>query len=256
MIGHTFLKGFFSLSKISRLETAKTKFRLLPTIIRQNQFPHVSQRFLSCQKKFPGRKPQFPKQPVSPRLKDHQIKIPFRTKPRGIQRLCSKFFSGISGSVWKCLVCVPYVFNANTMTVSTTINSTEGVVSTINDEDQGVVRITGLQYPIIDLTTAATISAKQAGSFTFGNGSAPVTYVMPLASSCPGAMFIFRSKTAYANALTCSQEANGTLAFTDGENRGSRLAVAAMVGSSVALVSDGTSFLLLGASGSGAISGT
>jgi hypothetical protein len=146
--------------------------------------------------------------------------------------------------------------NKDDMTISTTINSEVGLVSTINDEDQGIVKVTGLQFPITNLTTATTISAKQAGAFTIGNGSAAVTYVMPLASSCPGSLFTFRNTTAYANALTCSQEANGTLAFTDGENRGSKLAIQNAVGSSIALISDGKSFLLIGASGSGAISGT
>ena len=78
------------------------------------------------------------------------------------------------------------------MTISTTINSEVGVVSTINDEDEGVVKVTGLQHPVVNLTTATTISAKQAGAFTFGNGSAAVTYVMPLAASCPGSMFVQR----------------------------------------------------------------
>lgn len=142
------------------------------------------------------------------------------------------------------------------MTVSTTINAEQGVVSTVNDEDEGTVKVTGLQMPVTNLTTATTISAKQAGSFTFGNGSSAVTYVMPLASSCPGSTFIFRSTTAYANALTCSQEANGTLAFTDGESRGSKVAVENVVGSSLALISDGKNFLLIGRSGSLAISGT
>lgn len=142
------------------------------------------------------------------------------------------------------------------MTISTTINSEVGIVSTVNDEDQGVVKVTGLQTPIINLTTATTISAKQAGAFTIGNGSAAVTYVMPLAASCPGSIFVFRNTTAYANALTCSQETNGTLAFTNGEERGSKMALANVVGSSVAMISDGKSFLIFAASGSGAISGT
>lgn len=142
------------------------------------------------------------------------------------------------------------------MTISTTINSEVGIVSTINDEDQGVVKITGLQFPPTSLTTETTITPKQAGVFTIGNGSAAVTYVMPLASSCPGSSFIFRNTTAYANALTCSQETAGTKAFTDGTSNGSKLALANVVGSSVMMVSDGRNFLAFGASGSITISGT
>jgi len=153
------------------------------------------------------------------------------------------------------------------MTVSTTINATNGVVSTVDPEGaanpgtltlSGPVSVTGLQSPIIALTTAATLSAAQAGAFTFGTGGSAVTYVMPLASSCPGAVFTFRSTNAQANALTCSQEANGTKAFTDGTSNGSKLAVAAIVGggSSVSLISDGKSFLVIGNSGSLTFSGT
>lgn len=142
------------------------------------------------------------------------------------------------------------------MAVTTTIDSTLGVVSTNDPAGTGTVSITGLQSPVIALTTAATISAAQAGAFTFGTGGAPVTYVMPLASSCPGAVFTFRSVTAQANALTCSQEANGTKAFTNGTSNGSNLAVANVIGSSVSLLSDGKSFLVIGNSGSLAFSGT
>ena len=145
------------------------------------------------------------------------------------------------------------------MSVSTTIDSTLGVVSVIDpstDTTPGTVTISGLQAPVVELTTAATLSAAQAGAFTFGTGVAPVVYVMPLASSCPGAMFTFRSITAQANALTCSQESAGTKAFTNGTADGSKVAVASVIGSSVSLLSDGKSFLVLGNSGSLAFSGT
>jgi len=144
------------------------------------------------------------------------------------------------------------------MAVTTTIDSVLGVVSTNDPAGTGTVSITGLQNPVLALTTAQTLSAAQAGAFTFGNGAAPVVYVMPLASSCPGAVFTFRSLTAQANALTCSQEANGTRAFTDGTStgKGSKVAVANIIGSSVSLLSDGANFLVIGNSGSLAFSGT
>lgn len=153
------------------------------------------------------------------------------------------------------------------MSVNTTIDGTLGVVSTdttgtgtvtIGGSGTGVVSISGLQAPVVSLTTAATLSAAQAGVFTFGTGVSAVTYVMPLASSCPGAVFTFRSVTAQANALTCSQEANGTKAFTDGTptGQGSKVAVANVIGSSVSLLSDGKNFLVIGNSGSLTFSGT
>jgi hypothetical protein len=143
------------------------------------------------------------------------------------------------------------------MAVTTTIDSTLGVVSKPDTSSTaGTVTISGLQASVIALTTAQTLSAAQAGAFTFGNGGVPVVYVMPLASSCPGAVFTFRNATAQANALTCSQEAAGTKAFTDGTSNGSKLAVANVLDSSVSLLSDGRSFLVLGNSGSLAFSGT
>jgi hypothetical protein len=142
------------------------------------------------------------------------------------------------------------------MSVSTTIDSVLGVVSTNDPAGTGTVSITGLQHPVLALTTAQTLSAAQAGAFTFGDGGAPVVYVMPLASSCPGAVFTFRSLTAQANALTCSQEEAGTKAFTNGTSNGSKLAVASVLGSSVSLLSDGKSFIVIGNSGSLAFSGT
>jgi hypothetical protein len=142
------------------------------------------------------------------------------------------------------------------MSVTTTIDSVLGVVSTNDPAGTGTVSITGLQHPVLALTTAQTLSAAQAGAFTFGNGEAAVVYVMPLASSCPGAVFTFRSLTVQANALTCSQEAAGTKAFTNGTSNGSKLAVANVIGSSVSLLSDGKSFLVIGNSGSLAFSGT
>lgn len=145
------------------------------------------------------------------------------------------------------------------MSVSTTIDSVSGVVSTVDGagaSNPGTVTIAGLKAPVVALTTAATLSAAQAGAFTFGTGGSAVTYVMPLASSCPGSVFTFRSLTAQANALTCSQEADGTKAFTDGTSNGSKVAVANVIGSSVSLLSDGKSFLVIGKSGSLTFSGT
>ena len=143
------------------------------------------------------------------------------------------------------------------MAVTTTIDSTLGVVSVNDPAGSGTVTVGGLQAPVTALTTAATISAAQAGAFTFGDGGSPVVYVMPLASSCPGAVFTFRSTTTQANALTCSQEAAGTKAFTDGTSRGSKVAVSNnAIGNSISLLSDGKSFLVIGNSGSLAFSGT
>jgi hypothetical protein len=82
-------------------------------------------------------------------------------------------------------------------------------------------------------------------------------------------MFVVRSLSNYAHVLTGSQEANGTKVFSllaSGSSavNGSALtfalggAAGAAIGGgpSVALVSDGKNFLVLGSSGSVALSGT
>lgn len=143
------------------------------------------------------------------------------------------------------------------MSVSTTIDSTLGVVSVIDpstDTTPGTVTISGLLAPVTVLATGSTLTPTQAGVVTIDGGAASLV-VMPLATDCQGAMFTVRSVSAFAHILTGSQEANGTLVFTDGTSHGSRATLAAVVGSSAALLSDGKSFLVLGNSGSVTIAG-
>lgn len=157
------------------------------------------------------------------------------------------------------------------MSVSTTIDSTLGVVSVIDpssDTTPGTVTITGLLAPVTALTAGSTLTATQAGVITL-SGSAIQTLVMPLASSCVGAMFTVRTLSNHAHVLTGSQEAAGTKVFSllaSGSSavNGSALTFAlggvagAAIGGgpSVALLSDGKNFLVLGSSGSVALSGT
>lgn len=144
------------------------------------------------------------------------------------------------------------------MSVSTTIDSTLGVVSTIDAagaSSAGTVTISGLQQGLSVLTTGSTLTPGQAGVLTLGGANASQV-VMPLASSCAGAMFVVRSTSAKAHFLTGSQEAAGTKVFTDGTTAGSKLTLTNVIGSSVSLLSDGKNFLVLGASGSITFSGT
>jgi hypothetical protein len=145
------------------------------------------------------------------------------------------------------------------MTVSTTISPTLGVVTTIDSADSttpGIVVLGGVQQQVTDFTAGATLTPANAGVVTISKTGSAATLVMPLASSCAGAMFTVRSTTAYAHVLTGSQEAGGTLVFSDGTSHGSRATLANVAGSSVALLSDGKSFLVLGSSGSVTIAGT
>jgi len=141
----------------------------------------------------------------------------------------------------------------------------------INDR-QGLVQQSGSG---VEINSSVTFSASpntsvnaltadttlQTGGVYTVSSTGALTLTMPLASAVPGATFVVRSLSAHAHALTGSQEANGTLVFAGmpgatPANQGSKLSLPAVVGSSVALISDGNSFLVMAASGSAAISGT
>lgn len=148
------------------------------------------------------------------------------------------------------------------MPVKTTLNSTFGIVNT--NAEQGVViekdsSNAGFAPFKVNTTgayaAAATLTNGDAGVVTVAGGSA-TTLVMPLASTAIGSIFCFRSTTAQAHALTCSQETTGTKAFTDGTGAGSKLALPNVAGSSVTLLCDGVNFLVIGKSGSLTFSGT
>ncbi len=144
------------------------------------------------------------------------------------------------------------------MSVSTTIDSTLGVVSVIDpstDTTPGTVTITGLLAPVSVLATGSTLTPTQAGVVTIAGGAASLV-VMPLASDCPGSVFTIRSMSPSAHILTGSQEANGTKVFTTGTGNGSRATLTAVLGSSATLLSDGKNFVVLGNSGSVTIAGT
>jgi len=148
---------------------------------------------------------------------------------------------------------------------------------TINDS-QGLVQSSGsgvefnssvsISSPVsMTSLPTTTVSAKTVaetivspGAYTL-SGAGALTMIMPLASSVPGGTFVFRTASAHAHILTGSQEANGTKVFAGQagatpDTQGSRLTLSAVQGSSVALISDGASFLLMAASGSHTINGT
>ena len=110
--------------------------------------------------------------------------------------------------------------------------------------------------PYVTVQTQNTHSGSviQPGVYTV-DGAAVVGTVMPLASAVPGGVFIFRSLSNYAHYLTGSAEASGVRVFknavtgSETQVQGSKLTLAATAGSSVAVVSDGLSFLVLNSSG-------
>jgi len=109
------------------------------------------------------------------------------------------------------------------------------------------------KYDVTALTAAATLT--KGGVYTIaGDGALAVT--LPLAADVPGSFFTLRAASAHAHFLTGSAESAGTTALTDGTSKGSKLALAAAVGNSVTVVSDGKNFCVMANSGSLTLSGT
>ena len=142
-----------------------------------------------------------------------------------------------------------------------TISDSKGLVQSSGSgvEIGSTVSMTSLPTtPVSAKTVAETIVSP--GAYTL-SGAGALTMVMPLASSVPGGTFVFRTASAHAHILTGSQEANGTTVFAGmpgavPAERGSKLTLSVVSGTSVALISDGLSFLVMAASGSHAVSGT
>lgn len=150
------------------------------------------------------------------------------------------------------------------MVLSTRIDSTQGPVTSTGDVGGlGVERNTqnrGFGPFKVDSTLAVTGSSTllpgDAGIVTLSSGAA-ITEVLPLASACPGATFIFRSLSAQAHILTASQETGGTknivcpLSTSNGAtSSGNKFTFGSVVGNSVVMQSDGLSFHILSYSGS------
>lgn len=141
------------------------------------------------------------------------------------------------------------------------INNNQGLVQESGSglEISSTVSLTSMPTsPVSALTAATTIT--NPGVYTI-SGAGILTMTMPLASSVPGGLFVFRAASAHAHVLTGSQEVNGTQVFAGHvgatpANAGSALTFPAVVGSSVALISDGKNYLFTAASGSFTISGT
>jgi len=148
---------------------------------------------------------------------------------------------------------------------------------TFNDF-QGLVQTEGVGVEFnssVTLNSSVTMGALPTAVITFKtdpstitspgvydfNYDVPGTWIMPLASSVPGGIFVFRTSDGSGHHLTGSQEVSGTKVFAGmpgatPENNGSKLTLATGTNRSVALISDGVSFLVMASSGSCTISGT
>lgn len=141
------------------------------------------------------------------------------------------------------------------MSVSTNINSGQGVVSTNNAAGITLEQntnnsgfgpyTTGI---IRAITSLVTFSAGDAGCHTI-SGSAAVTIVMPDPATCAGAEFTVRSLSTHNHILSGS----GTM-FANNTSTGGQVALSNSVGASVALKSDGLVYVVLGNRGTITIS--
>lgn len=117
--------------------------------------------------------------------------------------------------------------------------------------------MTPYQMNVTSLTDpTSSLDASQAGIITISGSGLQVN--MPAVADVAGSMFVFRSVSPDAHFLTGSSDDAGVLVFNNvisGTN-GSNLAFPATTGASISLVCDGTKFLVLGFSGSFAVSGT
>lgn len=105
------------------------------------------------------------------------------------------------------------------------------------------------------LTAGATLTAGQAAGVNTISGSAALTIVLPTAAASVGSYMVFRTLSAHAHVITASQETAGTTPIASTTQHGSRITLPAVVGSSVALISDGANILIVGNSGTLTIAG-
>lgn len=132
----------------------------------------------------------------------------------------------------------------------------------IQEAGDGIVLETGgvKQVGSGTVSTTSTLTVQQVVGMTVLSSSAVITGTMPLAANLAGSRMIFRVGSAHAHVLTGSAEAGGTKVFCrlpyssslgqSNVTNGSKLVLPAVVGSSVALLSDGVNLLVLCGSGS------
>lgn len=109
-------------------------------------------------------------------------------------------------------------------------------------------------------TATSTLTAGDAGLTILSASQGALTITLPAVADAPGAMFIFRSTSPSAHIVSSSLDAGnrisvgaGTITAADLVRSGtnaSRITFPTLAGTSVALMSDGVSWLVLGGSGS------
>jgi hypothetical protein len=156
------------------------------------------------------------------------------------------------------------------MAIKTVIGSA-GIVST-KDASGVVIEQNGANSGFLPYGGAATstqtanvtLTVANAGLTLLSASQGVLTATMPSCADAIGSMFVLRTTSPSAHVLTASSTDAGTRTFCVNPvapitstyvAAGSKLVMANVAGSSVALFSDGVSWLVLSASGSVALSG-
>jgi hypothetical protein len=147
------------------------------------------------------------------------------------------------------------------MTIGTRVDSTSGPVSSNSAAGLSVARDTSNRgfapYRVDALkacTAGTTLVAGDAGVTTMSGSGGVITVVLPTAASCPGAEFVLRNLDARAHVVTSSGETAGSTVIVSGALVGAKLTMAAVVGASAVLKSDGVHFTVVGGFGANAVS--
>lgn len=140
-----------------------------------------------------------------------------------------------------------------------TVSDSKGLV-----QSKGTgIQFQSMPYATVQTQNTSSGSIAAPGVYTISSSIAAgaLATIMPLASTFPGGVFIFRNLSADANFLTGSAEAAGVRVFkssitgSEAQAQGSKLTMFPGIGASVALVSDGLSYLVTANSGTVNISG-
>lgn len=145
------------------------------------------------------------------------------------------------------------------MTVGTTITNAQGVVSTNNTTGLSVQQdpqnVGFSPFPVQAVValvstsvggTSPVVAPGQAGVLTMSGSFGALTVVLPTAAAAIGGDYIFRNLDAVAHILTASQEVGGTKNIVSASNGGlfTKVTMAAVVGSSVTMYSDGVQWFI------------
>lgn len=137
-----------------------------------------------------------------------------------------------------------------------TISDSKGLVQTSGAGLEINTTAAFSTFPTVSVNAkTATGTVAAPGVYTVSGSGAGITLTMPLASTVPGGIFVLRDVSGHAHVLTGSLETGGTKVFAGmagatPANSGAKLTFPGTLGTSVALISDGKSFLVSAASGS------